>query len=386
MFNLSEILDKTKENRKLIEAEMDRTHGGFHPQENSIYQGLNDADRQGIFETLQKIPLAYMLAAGAVNQGIKDASILKEFIAHSGSLTTGTLGAAGFNYLLPDVIYTALFENARGEDMTPLISNMLECPGPELKVDAEADDKFKPKFTSSGGEAPYQAITTAQGTIKPKTFTMNIGCTNDMLEDNLFNVLASHIAIAGKSMGEFSTRMCLFPIMDDHRASATTYRIEGAYNTVGNGGDYCYGSDMREAIGANNTDGFTTDVFVVPPQWANTALAGSGAGDNFPANEAMKYNLKGLVLSPFNGVDVVQARHMTTSDTPAALSWQSGLYSTTWHELALNKTYGIQTVRKRWLKIENYSDPIKDLVGAVVSARQGHLVAYADACCVMSHA
>jgi hypothetical protein len=155
---------------------------------------------------------------------------------------------------------------------------------------------------------------------------------------------------------------------------------------VSNGGDYCYGSDMREAIGANNTDGFTTDVFVVPPHWANTALAGAGAGDNFPANEAMKYNLKGLVLSPFNGVDVVQARHMTTSDTPAALSWQSGLYSTTWHELALNKTYGIQTVRKRWLKIENYSDPIKDLVGAVVSARQGHLVAYADACCVMSHA
>jgi len=75
---------------------------------------------------------------------------------------------------------------------------------------------------------------------------------------------------------------------------------------------------------------------------------------------------------------------MTTADTPAALQYYSGLYSTEWHNLAVNKTYGIQTVRKRWLKIENYSDPIKDLVGAVVSARQGHLVAYADAVCVIS--
>ena len=386
MFTLQEVLEKTKDNRKLIEQEMDRTHGGFHPQDQSIYTGLGGDDRKQIFETLKTIPLSYMLAAAAVERGYKNENILREFIVHSGSLTTGTVGAMGFNYLLPDVIYTGLFENASGADITPLVSNILECPGPELKVDAEADDKFKPKFTSSGGEAPYQAITTAQATIKPKTFTMNIGCTNEMLEDNLFNVMATHIAIAGKRMGEFSTRMCLFPVMDDHRATATTYRIEGAYNTVGAGGDYFYQSDYREVVGANNTDGFETDVFVVPPHYANTAFTGSGAGDNFPSSEAMKINLTGLSQGPINGIPAIVCRHMTTSDTPAANSWQSGLYSTTWHVLGLNKTYGIQTVRKRWLKIENYSDPIKDLVGAVVSARQGHFVAYADAVCVGSQA
>ena len=365
---------------------MDRTHGGFHPHENSIYDGLNDADKAGIYETLTKLPLQYWLAAGAVNQGYKNESILKEFIGHSGSLTTGVTGAQGFNYLLPDVIYTALFEHARAEDITPLVSNILDCPGPELKVDAEVDGTFKPKFTSSGGEAPYEAVQTTQKTIKPKTFTMNIGCTNEMLEDNLFNVLAAHINIAGKAMGEFSTRMCLYPIMDDERASATTYAITGTYNDVAAGGNYCYLSDYREAIGANATDGWETDAFIVPPHYADYVYVGAGAGDAYMGSDAIKVNLRGLQQEPIHGVPVVRVKHITTSDTPSALGWQSGLYSTTWHVLGVNKTYGIQTVRKRWLKMENYSDPIKDLVGAVVSARQGHLVAYADACAVISFA
>jgi len=386
MFNLSEILEKTKENRKLIEAEMDRTHGGFHPQEQSIYTGLGGDDRKQIFETLKAIPLPYMLAAAAVERGLSKENALKEFIVHSGSLTTGTVGAQGFNYLLPDVIYTALFENASMEDITPQISNMLECPGPELKVDAEADDKFKPGFTSSGGEAPYKAITTAQQTIKPKTFTMNIGCTNEMLEDNLFNVMASHISIAGKRMGEFSTKMCLFPIMDDHRASATTYRIEGAYNAFNTGGATTLDwSDIAYGWGQNNTDGFKSNVAVVAPEAPASLFIGQ-AGYPMPLDQATKINFNTNPIANMNGIDIIGTSHMTTSDTPAALSWQSGLYSTHWHALVMNKQYGIQTIRKRWLKIENYSDPIKDLVGAVVSARQGHMVAYADAVCVASYA
>ena len=386
MFSLQEILEKTTENRKLIRDEMDRTHGGFHPQEQSIYTGLNADDKQGIFETLKALPLSYWLAAASVNEGYAKENILKEFIGHSGSLTTGTTGAMGFNYLLPDVIYTALFENASQEDIAPLISNMLECPGAELKVDAEADDKFKPGFTAAGGDAPNKAITTAQGTIKPKTFTMNIAITNEMMEDNLFNVMASHINIAGKRMGEFSSRMALFPVMDDHRATATTYRIEGAYNTFNTGGASTFDwTDLMEGWGNNNVDGWKSDVAVLPPMAPQTLLTGA-AGYPTPLAEWSKINLNQNPIANMNGIDIVVCSHMTTSDSPAELSWQAGLYSTHWNALILNKTYGIQTVRKRWLKLENYSDPVKDLAGTVVSARQGHLVAYADACCVASYA
>ena len=386
-FNLQEIMEKTATQRKKIEANMDQTHGGFHPREASIYTGLGDADKMGIYETLQKISLPNMLALAAQERGYLKYD-LKEIVSHSGALTTGFTGSsgAGFSYLLPDKVYNALFENASMTDITPQISNVVDTPGSYLKVDCEVDGAFKPKFVASGGEIPDETIQTTQGTITPRMFALNIAVTNEMIEDNAFDTMATHINIAGKRMGEFSSQMCLFPVMDDHRATATTYRIEGAYNTVSAGGDYLYWSDIMEAEGQNAIDGWTSNVAVIPPHAPATLLKGEGAGQPTPTYEGMKINLAGNPITNINGMDIVRCKHMTTSDTPAALQYYSGLYSTTWHALVLDKTYGIQTVRKRWLKIENYADPIKDLVGAAVSSRQGHMVAYADACTVVSYA
>lgn len=382
-FNLSEILDKTKDNRKQIEDNMDRTRGGFHPHEASIYNGLKDADRAGIYETLKNIPVKTALAMAMAERGELKRPI-REFVGHSGTLTTGTTGAAGFNYLLPDIIYTELYENARCADITPLVSNTVECPGPSLKLDVEEDGTFSPNFVASGGESPDETIKTAQGTITPRLFNINVAITNEMIEDQLFDVMGTHLAIAGKAMGEFSTKMCLFPMMEDYRGTTTTYRIEGAYNNIATGGDYWYPSDLLEAEGANSIDGFPGGVLILPPHGAQTFLKGEGAGNPVPPMDIKDaYNLNNLVIGNWCGIDIVRTTHLTTSDTPAAVQYYSGLYSTQWNAWLVNKKYGIQTVRKRWLKIENYSDPIKDLQGAVVSARQGHLIAYADACCIL---
>jgi hypothetical protein len=376
-------MEKTKDNRKNIKANMDATHGGFHPHEASIYDGLKDADRAGIYETLKKIPVSAAIAlAMAERKELKRP--LKEFVGHSGALTTGFTGAAGFDNLLPDIIYTQLYENARCADITPLVSNIVECPGSQLKLDVEVDGSFSPNFSASGGETADETIETAQGTITPRLFNINVAITNEMIEDQLFDVMATHMAIAAKAMGEFSTKMCLFPIMDDHRATATTYRIEGDYNTVSTGGDYWYASDILEAEGENATDGFPGGVLILPPHGAESFLKGEGAGNPIPPFDIAGFNLNEMPIGNWCGIPFVRCTHITTSDTPAAVQYYSGLYSTEWHALLVNKTHGIQTVRKRWLKIENYSDPIKDLVGAVISARQGHFVAYADACCVIS--
>lgn len=372
--NLKEILEATKDNRKQIEHNMDMTHGGFHPEEASIYTGLKDAEKVEIYETLQKIPLHVLVEKLG----------LKEYLGHSGALTTGYTADA--SYLLPDKIYAELFENARCADITPLVSNIVDTPGATLKIDAEVDGKFIPHFFASGGEIPDETVETAQGTVTPRAFGINIGVTNEMVEDSLFDQMETHLRIAGKAMGEFSTKMCLFPIMDDHRATATTYRVEGAYNTVSSGGATTLDiSDLLEAEGANATDGFDTTHVIIPPHGPQTLLLGA-VGYPQDWTYIRDLNLSNNPIGNIAGMDIVRVKHITTADTPAAVQYYSGLYSTTWHALAVNKTYGIQTVRKRWLKIENYSDPIKDLVGAVVSARQGHLVAYADACCVISYA
>lgn len=375
-FNLSEILTKTSGNRKEIERNMDATKGGFHPEEASIYSGLKAADQAGIMETLQKVSLRELVTKLG----------LKEYLGHSGALTTGTTGAAGANYLIPDKIYSELFENARCEDITPLVSNMLDTPGSYLKINVEKDGTFIPHFVASGGEAPDETLDTAQETITPRVFNINIAVTNEMIEDSLFDQMETHVRIAGKAMGEFSTKMCLFPAMDDERATATTYRVEGAYNAAGTGGAAAFAySDVLEAEGENATDGFTTTHCIIPPIGPETLLVGV-AGNPWDLEKIQAIDLKANPITSMFGIDIIRVKHMTIADVPVAVQWYSGLYTGHWHAIALNKTYGIQTVRKRWLKIENYSDPIKDLVGAVVSARQGHLIAYADAVCMISYA
>ena len=47
----------------------------------------------------------------------------------------------------------------------------------------------------------------------------------------------------------------------------------------------------------------------------------------------------------------------------------------------LNKANAMLTGRKRWLQIENYSDPIRDLKGAVISGRQDQISVIDAASC-----
>lgn len=376
-FSLQEILAKTKDGRKQVEECMDQTKPFFHPQDASIYTGLKEAEKAGIYETLSKVPLRTLV----------EKLRLTEFLGHGyGTASTGASGAAGAHYLIPDKVYATLFENARNYDITPLASNIVETPGATLKVDCEIDGQFTAHFVGAGGEARIETMETAQETITPRLFNINVQITQEMIEDSLFDLMEMHIRVAGKAMGEFSTKMCLFPIMDDYRATATTYRVEGAYNSYGTGGDYVYNSDVLYGEGENAEDGFTSDVLIIPPHGLVGLLQGEGAGTPMDAEVTRQVDLKQNPVTNVLGIDVVRCFHMTTADTTAALQWHAGLYYTQWNSLLLNKTYGIQTVRKRWLKIENYSDPIKDLVGAVVSARQGHLVAYADACCILTMA
>ena len=384
-FSLQEIVSKTEANRREIERNMDATHGGFHPEEASIYTGLKDADKAAIYETLRSVSLKDLVLG--LNLREYYGNRLAEFLGHSGALTTGVTGAAGAHYLIPDKVYAELFENARGPDITPLVSNIVDTPGSYLKIDVEKDRTFKPHFQGSGGEAPDETIDTTQGTITPRLFSINIAVTNEMVEDALFDTIETHVRIAGKAMGEFSTLMCLFPIMEDHRAGGTPkYRTEGSYNGVNAGGTYCYLSDVFEAEGENAMDGFTTDTLIIPPHAPGTLFMGESNKTWWMAQDQIAIDLTKNPIATIAGMNVVRVFHQVAAlDEAAAAQYYATLsVSSAWHALALNKTYGIQTVRKRWLKIENYSDPIKDLVGAVVSARQGHLVAYADACCVIN--
>jgi len=52
--------------------------------------------------------------------------------------------------------------------------------------------------------------------------------------------------------------------------------------------------------------------------------------------------------------------------------------------VVFEKAYALLTGRKRWLRIEKYSDPIRDLIGATVTARQDSVTVYDDSISVLT--
>ena len=82
------------------------------------------------------------------------------------------------------------------------------------------------------------------------------------------------------------------------------------------------------------------------------------------------------------GMQVYRILHTeTTSGTVA-----SSLYNTSkWQAIMANREWFTATVRKRWLKIANYAEPVRDLVGATVTCREGHSFINKDAGCVLHY-
>ena len=54
--------------------------------------------------------------------------------------------------------------------------------------------------------------------------------------------------------------------------------------------------------------------------------------------------------------------------------------------MVFDRGSALLTGRKHWLKLENYSHPIEDLSGAVVSARQDSVTLYDDSICKITEA
>jgi len=62
-------------------------------------------------------------------------------------------------------------------------------------------------------------------------------------------------------------------------------------------------------------------------------------------------------------------------------SWTTGTAYEDLDSFAFSKDYSLLTGRKRWLRIEKYSNPVRDLVGATVTARQDSVSVYNDSVC-----
>jgi hypothetical protein len=357
MYSLQEITSKFKKQLDRVERHLD-ANNSFHPSDITMTPhgataaefGLKPAEVLNIKETLQAVSLSHLI---------------REFLVKSG--TTGLAGAA---YLIPDKIYDILFTAGAMQDVVPLASTVVSCPGSSLKIDVEVDGSFKAHYVGGGGEAPSETINTTQVEITPKLFNIRPAISQELIEDSQFDLIERHLFRAGEQMGEFSTQQFLARLI-------TGTHGDGTQNTVTTTtADKTYLADLAEAWNANYQDKHPSDVIIMGPEPLTDILSDDTVSKYSDQFHTRAVNDPPLTHGSFMGMTnvVVPMNESYTGD--------GALYiSSKWHSFVLRKSQATLTVRKRWMKIDNYSDPVRDLVGAVISSRQEASCIYNDASC-----
>jgi hypothetical protein len=368
MLSLQEIFTKdlVKETIPDIRRAMDSSvDGGYYDHyEHNLYgtgikqnpkKALNKSKAAQLKETLNALSLPRLM----------------EFLASSG--TTGISGAA---YLIPDKVHQELFTSAVETDVCAQVSRAMlgpdAIPGSSVKIDIVVDESYKPYKFSSGGKMPEQEFETTQATLTPISWGINMNIGNDLIEDSQFDIIDLHIQEAGKEMGEFASNEALTilgtaPDGDGTLNSGTT---GDADETKWDGATY----DVTDAMLEICSDGYTPTILVTArATWLHSIQATMGdqynealANDRF-LTAGWPTSAAGMSLIFTNCDYITNSKAFTNCKT-----------------LLADKDYGIVTGRKRWLRIENYSEPVMDLVGATVTARQDSVSLYKDAIATMT--
>jgi hypothetical protein len=129
------------------------------------------------------------------------------------------------------------------------------------------------------------------------------------------------------------------------------------------------GKDITSAVRAVGDDEWVANTIVCTPEayWHSIGTYVSTVGWSTPANPLFNMKLQDL--------DVLK----NTNDCLHASTDAKGATMTGCITLVFDRNNALLTGRKRWMRIENYSDPRTITEGAVVSCRQDSVTLYNDA-------
>lgn len=362
MLSIKEMVNKTTEQRKQVENVLDRGHFDFN--EASILRGHeHKEDKLQILETLRTVPL-------------------KEFLAKSGS--TGIAGAA---YLIPDKIYQIMFDSAVEADLCADISIAMipadQIPGTTLKVDIAKDDSYIPKKYSSGGKMPTETIETVQAELDFSTsWGINFQIANDLIEDSQFDVIEMHLRNAGREMGEFATNLAVTVLIAGADGDGTLNAgWTGTADVTKWAGEAAGVYDIETAIDENIKDGYVSDTVLLSHHvMMDLVMRTVGVAAGVDPSQPWIYH---CIAAPEGGWPTKMFDMNIIYSEVDALTKPGETAYENCRTVVFDKDYALLTGRKRWLRIEKYSDPIRDLVGATVTARQDSVTVYNDSICLI---
>ena len=335
---------------------------GMIQREQRINEIGND-DRAKIMEAVRGIPLSYMLKQKKIEEALA---------------ASGTTGIAGAAYLIPTKIHTTLFDSAAQTDICSDISLAMldhsQGQGKTVTVCIEKDGQYAVQPGSSIAQFPDETKQFVKATLDYSTiYGINFPLANDLLEDNEFDLLALHIQNAGKEIGEYASNLAL-------AALKTATDGDGTVNG-GLSGD----ADETRLTGATTTDlvdlhrqicdnQYMPNKLILTPQafWHNIVTTAFIAASTYSEPWAYSIITEGL-QKRILGCDVTYRTDPTLHATADAAGTFTDCVS-----IMFDKAYALLTGRKRWMRIENYSDPVADLKGAVVTFRQDSVTIYND--------
>lgn len=257
-------------------------------------------------------------------------------------LNTAT-GSQG-TLLIPRKIYSVLVPEVQKAliGTTELAAYNLgpgDIPGSSVDINLQTVDSANARLVAEGTE--YHLDTPGYQTvnIKPLKYGLAVKITGEIKEDSQFTLLQNSIAYAGKKMAENENSLLI-----------TT--LDGAANTVSGGAQVTIANLTRAMQYLNDADFDGTDLLVGMEVLNDLQNIDTFAEANkFGTREMLERGMVGTVY----GLNV---RKVSTN---------AGMTTTSAYVLDRSQAYA--RVEKRPVTVENFTLPISDMEGAVVSQR-----------------
>ncbi len=341
MLSIQEMLEKTVGQRKTLEAFMD-SNAYFDPQEASIFHGQKKSVSREIHETIKRISLA-------------------EFLSKANT----TVGA---HYLVPDFVSAKIYSSLQSRDLVPLISADVITPVSDtVKVNVGLQDA---KIGAAIGK-PTSTVETVQATITLQRVNAAIEVTGEMVDDQNYGVIEWQVNEAAKALATVGNGMALTVLKTATDGRGTTVAISA-------GSDTTTPANVGAAIGTvacggQNVSfpGFIADTAVMTQETWGDAFSTTAGNVVYPPQK-VGFNAWSM------GLDIA------FSNNSALYSGFSSNRMTDCVTVVFSRDYALLSARKNWGRIENYSDPIKDLAGAVITGRQDSVTMNNDAICKLT--
>ncbi len=349
MLSLQDIMTKTEKQRRAIHECLQKVTetSGYHPEDASLTKGLSAADTYEVKAALDSMSLAEVLQYGSSAQGADDIVAAK--------------------------LHDTLMFAAKPYDICSKIGNMVTSwKGGALKVQIVVDGSYVPKPFASSGNIPEQNASFVTASLTPRSYGAPILAGDDLIEDQEYGIVQWHAEKAEEACSKLSSELAMAILLAAPDG-------DGTLNTLAASADETTYAQILGAVTLNGNDHFIADTLIITPEsWRHSvgvsATGLPGVASKLPIPEGFDLSLQQLNVL-FSTEPLLHAVAATDAE---------GAPMTNCISLIFDRKNSILTGRKRWMEIKNFSNPMDDIAGAVVSFRQDSVSLYKDSICVLT--